>query len=86
MGNSKITMITSIIMNAINVIGNAILIYGFNMGVEGVAIPTLLSRAVAAVIIVALLRDKDLLIHISKPFTYKINKRMVKKNTSYRHT
>ena len=79
MGNSKITMITSIIMNAINVIGNAILIYGFNMGVEGVAIPTLLSRAVAAVIIVALLRDKDLLIHISKPFTYKINKRMVKK-------
>lgn len=77
MGNSKITMITSIIMNSINVIGNAILIYGVKMGVEGVAIPTLISRAVAAIIIVALLRNKELIIHISRPFRYKFDKRMV---------
>lgn len=77
MGNSKITMITSIIMNAINVIGNAVLIFGFKMGVEGVAFPTLISRAIAAIIIVALLRNEDLVIHISKHFRYKFNKRMV---------
>jgi len=77
MNNSKITMVTSIIMNAINVIGNAVLIYGFHMGVEGVAIPTLVSRAVAAVIIVVLLRNQNLLIHISRPFRYKYNKAMV---------
>ncbi|MGB4439078.1 MAG: MATE family efflux transporter [Sedimentibacter sp.] len=77
MGNSKITMITSIIMNAINVIGNAVLIYGVHMGVEGVAIPTLVSRTVAAVMIVVLLRNENLLIHISRPFCYKYDKAMV---------
>lgn len=77
MGNSKVTMVTSIIMNAINVAGNAILIYGFRYGVEGVAIPTLISRGVAAVIIIALLRNQDLIIHISSPFKYRYNKKMV---------
>src|SRR5699024_7331913 len=55
MGNSNITMRISLIMNGINIVGNGILIYGFNMGVEGVAIPTLISRAVAAIIIFILL-------------------------------
>lgn len=64
MGNSRVTMKISIIMNAINVVGNAILIYGFRMGVAGAAIPTLISRAVAAVIIIMLLRDESLIIHI----------------------
>lgn len=78
MGNSKITMITSIIMNFINLLGNAILIYGLGMGVEGVAIPTLLSRALAAFIIVFLLRNEELIIHLRKKFKYKYNKDMVK--------
>lgn len=47
-GNSKVSMKVSTLMNAINVAGNAVCIYGLHMGVEGVAIPTLLSRAVAA--------------------------------------
>ncbi len=79
MGNSGITMRISAIMNIINVVGNAILIFGFNMGVEGVAIPTLVSRAVAAIIIVVLLRDENLKIHISKPFRYKYDRGMVLK-------
>jgi len=78
MGNSKITMKISIIMNVINVIGNAILIYGFHMGVAGVAIPTLISRAVAAIIIMILLRDEDLLIHIRDYFHFKFNGNMVR--------
>ena len=78
MGNSKTTMVTSIIMNAINVFGNAILVYGLGMGVEGVAIPTLISRAVAAIIIVALLRNEELVVHISKKVKYKYDKQMVK--------
>lgn len=77
MGNSKITMVTSIIMNAINVVGNAALIYGFHRGVEGVAIPTLVSRAVAAILIIALLRNDELVIHISKTFKYKYDRKMV---------
>ena len=45
------TMIVTFIMNTINVAGNAILIFGFHMGVMGVAIPTTISRIVAAIII-----------------------------------
>ncbi|WFA08602.1 MATE family efflux transporter [Tissierella sp. Yu-01] len=78
MGNSKVTMKTSFIMNAINVVGNAILIYGFRMGVEGVAIPTLLSRVVAALIIMILLRDPELVIHIDKYLSFKYDRKMVR--------
>jgi len=78
MGNSNITMKTSLIMNTINVVGNAILIYGFDMGVEGVAIPTLISRIVAAIIIIILLMDIDLPIHIGRPISYKLDWKMVK--------
>lgn len=55
MGNSKISMMVSIIMNIINVAGNAVLIYGFHLGTAGVAIPTLVSRMVAAALILLLL-------------------------------
>lgn len=54
MGNSKVSMKVSLLMNVINVGGNALCIYGLKMGVEGVAIPTLVSRAVAAAVILAL--------------------------------
>lgn len=50
-GNSKVSMKVSILMNIINVGGNALCIYGLKMGVAGVAIPTLVSRAVAAAVI-----------------------------------
>lgn len=55
-GNSKYPMSISMVSNVINVAGNAILIFGFNMGVEGVAIPTLISRAFCAVVILYGLR------------------------------
>ncbi len=44
MGNSQISMKTSLLMNGVNIVGNAILIYGFKMGVAGAAIPTLCSE------------------------------------------
>ena len=53
-GNSKVSMKVSILMNIINVGGNALCIYGLKMGVAGVAVPTLVSRAVAAVLILSL--------------------------------
>lgn len=57
LGNSKVSMKVSIIMNLINVGGNALCIYGLKMGVAGVAVPTLVSRAVAAVLILYLASD-----------------------------
>jgi len=55
MGDSRTTMWISLMTNLINAAGNAVLIFGFGMGVAGAAIPTLVSRAVGAVVIVALL-------------------------------
>lgn len=78
MGNSKVTMKTSLIMNAINVIGNAILIYGVRMDVAGVAIPTLISRAVAAVIIIYLLRNPNQMICVRLSRKISINWAMIK--------
>ena len=50
-GNSKISLRINVIKNLVNVAGNAICIYGMKMGVEGVAIPTLISRILGAVLI-----------------------------------
>ena len=58
MGNSKISMNMSMLMNGINIVGNAILIYGFGFGVEGAAIPTLVSRIVAAIAMLVLIGIK----------------------------
>lgn len=79
MGNSKVSMNVSIIMNIINVGGNALLIYGFHRGTEGVAIPTLVSRITAAVIIIVLLCDDKKILHIRKTWRYRIDWSHVKK-------
>ncbi|MDD5945982.1 MAG: MATE family efflux transporter, partial [Clostridia bacterium] len=79
MGNTKISMKTSMLMNGINVAGNAIMIYGLHSGVEGVAIPTLISRITAAVVIAVLLKKESLTVHLSKKFNPKLDKGMIKR-------
>ena len=51
MGNSKISMQISILMNVINIVGNAVCIFGLKMGVDGVAWPSVVSRVIAAALI-----------------------------------
>lgn len=58
-GNSKVSMKVSILMNLINVGGNALCIYVLKMGVSGVAIPTLVSRGVAAAVILCLASGRN---------------------------
>lgn len=53
-GNSAISMKVSVFMNLINVAGNALCVYVLKMGTAGVAVPTLVSRAVGAIIILFL--------------------------------
>lgn len=79
MGNSKVTMQVSIIMNIINVTGNAILIYGFHLQTEGVAIPTLVSRMVAAVMIIVLLLNKKHNLYLEKTLHYRPDWKMIKR-------
>lgn len=79
MGNSKVSMMVSLLMNFINVCGNAILIYGFHRGTEGVAIPTLVSRMVAAIVIILLLCNQTMNVHIEKSFKYTPDWNMIKR-------
>ena len=51
MGNSKLSMRISVLMNIVNVVGNAVCIFGLQMGVDGVAWPSVASRTLAAVLI-----------------------------------
>lgn len=79
MGNSNVTMKTSLLMNSINVFGNALLIFGFHCGVEGVAIPTVVSRGVACVVILILLNNQEHELHILHPYPFKIKWNVLKK-------
>ncbi len=65
-GNSGISMKVSLFMNSINLIGNAILIYGLDMGIVGAAIPTMFSFVVGAVVILAMLCKKNDSLYIEK--------------------
>lgn len=79
MNNAKTTLLISILMNAINVIGNAILIFGAGMGVAGAAIATTVSRTVAAIAIFCMMFQTDRQIHIKGRLSWRINGRLIKK-------
>lgn len=64
MNRSGMTMLVSVLVNIINVGGNALCIFELGMGVEGVAIPTLLSRATGAICMMLLLRNTHLQVHL----------------------
>ena len=55
-GNSKFPMKVSIISNMINIVGNAVFIYGFHWSVAGAALSTLISRVFCTIVIFYYLR------------------------------
>lgn len=79
MGDSKTTMYISLLMNLMNLIGNALLIFVFRMGVSGAAISTTVSRTVAAALIFALLFRETKVIHFRRRVTARIELRQIKK-------
>ena len=58
-GNSKLSMTVSTAANVLNLIGNAVLIYGFGLEVLGAGLATLASRVLGAVIMVCRLLRPD---------------------------
>lgn len=59
-GNTRVSMVWSLIINLINIAGNALCVFVLKMGVEGVAIPTLIARVIgAAGIMVQLQKSKS---------------------------
>ena len=79
MGNSKVTMWISLIMNLLNFAGNAFLIFVMKWGVAGAAISTTFSRLVAAVIIFVMMFHAKRAITFKGQVTWKMDFVLVKK-------
>lgn len=78
MGNAQITLKISLLMNVINVVGNAIGVYVLKLGVAGVAIPSLVSRGVAGVVLFTLLHNPDNLVFLTRG-KFKVDATIVKR-------
>jgi len=80
MGNSKITMKTAVLVNIINIGGNALFIYVMKLGVAGAALSTLISRVIAAVFLTSLLmRSWSQIINLKGLTKIKIEGAMIKR-------
>ena len=72
-GNSKLPMQVSTVSNILNIIGNAIMIFGFQKGVAGAALATLLSRIFSAVVILYFLRKPNQVIVVRDYFRIRLD-------------
>ena len=77
MGNSRASMLVSAWMNGQNIVGNAIFVFGFHRGVDGVAWSSLLSRIVAAVIMLVLLHSKRNPVRVKGLLTFRFEPDMM---------
>lgn len=78
-GDTLTSLLISILVNVINVGGNALLIYGFEMGAAGAAISTLFSRFVGAVILLVLIHRPKYEVHIEHLLHYRPNVPVIKR-------
>lgn len=78
MGNSKVSMMTSLVMNIVNIAGNAVCVFGLKMGVAGVAWPTLFSRVLAAGMMFVLIQNRHNSIRLNRLKLLLPDKTMIK--------
>ena len=67
------------LMNLINLVGNYICVYLMGMGAAGVAIPTLISRIVAAIVMFALCMNKENPVYILLKDVFSFQKDIIAK-------
>ena len=79
MGNSKVSMFCSLIVNIVNIVVNAVLIFGFDMGAAGAGLGTLASRIAAAAIILWLLNKPGHSLHLDGIFRLNIRWDMIRR-------
>jgi putative MATE family efflux protein len=77
-GNSRLPMLVSLGANIVHIAVNAILIFGLNMGVEGAALSTLLSRILAALVLLIFQRRPGQAITLDKLLTFRPDKRILR--------
>lgn len=81
MGKASISLFVSAIMNGLNILFNAIFVFGYNMGIAGVGYGTLISRVVAGIVVVFILRNEKYDLHIDKYFRFGWDGQIIGKNT-----
>ena len=77
MEKTRTTMYVSILMNIINVVGNYLGVFILHAGVAGVAVPTLISRIVAAIIMFALSLNSSNLVYVKIKNVFAWNQEMI---------
>jgi len=78
-GKNTLSVALPIASNVLNIIGNAVFIYVFDMGAAGAALSTTLSRVIWAATSLVLLHNKGLKVHFEKLLHYKPNWSIIKK-------
>ena len=79
MGKTNVTMYIAIFENILNVCGNVLGIFVFKAGVAGVAVPTLVSRMAAAIIMLWLALNKQNIVYIRVRKVFYFDKAVVGK-------
>ena len=72
-------MMSSLVMNVVNIGGNAILIFGFGMGVLGAALASLVSRAIACIAVLFLLQKPGCMLRIEGLAALRPNGRLIQR-------
>jgi putative MATE family efflux protein len=77
-GNSRVPMLVALLVNVINIGGNAVFIFGFHWGVAGAGLSTLICRiTAAAVLVVMLVQSRNSAISLSGIFNIQIRAGMI---------
>ncbi|MGN0801028.1 MAG: MATE family efflux transporter [Candidatus Faecivicinus sp.] len=79
MGSTGTTMRISLAMNAVNVLGNAVLIYGAHWGAAGAAAATVAARCVAALLMIALLLRPKQSLHLTRSLRFRPNGALIRR-------
>ena len=77
--NAALPMKIMLVCDLLNVVGNAFCIYYLGWDVRGVAIPTVISRILAAVAILHFAVDEDYKLHIKRTLKHKFDTKILKK-------
>lgn len=76
-GNSRVSMLTALLMNILNIGGNAFFLFVYDMGARAVGWSTLLSRIVGSVVMLYLIRDSRNRVHVDRLWPLRFKSGMV---------
>ena len=79
MNRTKTTMFISLAGNILNIVGNALFIYYFRMGVAGAAFATLAARFSSMLIILVMISNRSMILHIEFRKGIRLSWQLVKK-------